>query len=138
MMQSKLFLLFPLGSTLLNLLLALWIIKSARADLIPTARESSIVQLCGIAGESTLNCDGTGTIIATTDFVGRHPLSLEDTRDDSCLQKMPDYDFMACVKRDVASFYEEEEGSMVEEKPKFRGQASKFVNMSPERLDLYW
>jgi hypothetical protein len=51
---------------------------------------------------------------------------------------MPDYDFMACVQRDVALFYEEEEGSMVEKKPEFKGQASKFVNMSPERLDLYW
>jgi hypothetical protein len=137
MMKSKVYLLFPLGTTFLNLLLALWIIRSARADLIPASRESSIVQLCGITGKSTIYCDGTGAIIATADFA-EHRLPSVDTRNDSCLQKMPDYNFMACVQRDVALFYEEEEGSMVEVKPKFKGQASKFVNMSPERLDLYW
>ena len=64
--------------------------------------------------------------------------SLEQDEEDPMLQQMPDVDFKAYVRKDISSFYGEEPGSRTEKTPKFNGQAGKFVNMSPERLSLYW
>ena len=58
--------------------------------------------------------------------------------EDPMLAKMPGLDFKAYRRADISSFYQEERGSRTEKKPNFTGQAGKFVNMSPERLDLYW
>ena len=57
---------------------------------------------------------------------------------DPMLAKMPDYDFWAYRRADISSFYQEPPGTRVEQTPSFNGQAGKFVNMSPEKLDLYW
>lgn len=84
---------------------------------------------------ATENFDCDNSIVVAGDYDSRlHEIE----RESSNLKKMPDYDFMAYVRRDVATFYQEEEGSKTETTPKFKGQAGKFVNMSPERLDLYW
>ena len=61
-----------------------------------------------------------------------------DDEKDTMLQKMPGLDFEAYVRADIATFYGKEPGTMVEAKPSFRGQAGKFVNMSPRPLALYW
>ena len=60
------------------------------------------------------------------------------TEEDPKLAKMPGFDFKAYRRADISSMYREAPGSRIEKKPAFRGQAGKFVNMSPERLDLYW
>lgn len=62
----------------------------------------------------------------------------EDDEKDPMLQKIPGMDFEAYVRADIATFYGKEPGTMVERKPRFQGQAGKFVNMSPEPVALYW
>jgi hypothetical protein len=57
---------------------------------------------------------------------------------DPMLARMPGLDFMAYKRPDISSMYREAPGSRHEKIPSFKGQAGKFVNMSPERLDLYW
>lgn len=42
------------------------------------------------------------------------------------------------TRKDISSFYNEEAGSRVEKNPEFRGQAGKFINISPHRVELYW
>ena len=54
------------------------------------------------------------------------------------LRKMPGYDFKAYVRADISSFYQEPPGSRTEFEPSFNGQAAKFVNMSPDKVGLYW
>jgi len=54
------------------------------------------------------------------------------------LAKMPGLDFSAYRRRDTSAMYSEAPGSRQEKIPSFKGQAGKFVSMSPERLDLYW
>ncbi len=62
----------------------------------------------------------------------------EETEEDPMLAKMPGFDFKAYRRGDISRMYREDPGSRMEKKPAFKGQAGKFVNMSPERLDLYW
>jgi hypothetical protein len=61
-----------------------------------------------------------------------------DEEEDPMLMKMPTVDFKAYRRADISSFYQEHAGSREEKVPRFRGQAGKFVNMSPDQLDLYW
>jgi hypothetical protein len=65
------------------------------------------------------------------------PLEAE-VEEDPMLVQMPDVDFKAYRRADISSFYQEPPGSRTEKRPAFQGQAGKFVNMSPESLDLYW
>lgn len=46
--------------------------------------------------------------------------------------------FNAYKRADISSFYQDAPGSRQETEPIFQGQAGKFINMSPDRLDLYW
>jgi prolyl 4-hydroxylase len=62
----------------------------------------------------------------------------DDEEEDPMLMQMPDVDFKAYVRKDISSMYDEEPGSRVEKTPRFNGQAAKMVNMSPDRLSLYW
>lgn len=59
---------------------------------------------------------------------------------DPLLRPMPEpfSHFHAYTRADISSFYQEPAGSRVEQEPAFPGQAGKFVNMSPERLELHW
>jgi prolyl 4-hydroxylase len=54
------------------------------------------------------------------------------------LQRMPTFDFDAYVRADVSTFYGEEPGTREEFVPDYEGQAGKFVNLSPDRVSLYW
>jgi prolyl 4-hydroxylase len=131
-MKSRLFLVFPLVSTVLNVLVACWLIHRTSSELIPALQEASQVGLCGIDGAA---CNEDDSISVTADFQNPAPTKASD---DPYLKKMPDYDFYAYVRKDISSFYQEEWGSRDEHTPAFKGQAGKFVNMSPDRLDLYW
>lgn len=63
----------------------------------------------------------------------------DDHEEDPMLRPMPGYDnFKAYVRADVSAFYKEEPGSRKEYEPAFNGHACKFINMSPERVALYW
>lgn len=65
-------------------------------------------------------------------------LPLDEDDEDPMLAKMPGLDFKAYRRADISSMYREAPGSRVEQTPHFNGMAGKFVNMSPERLDLHW
>jgi hypothetical protein len=86
---------------------------------------------------------GSDQVVCPTDYFK----DLEDTEDeeqekeveeDPMLMKMPGLDFKAYRRADISSFYQEPPGFRIEQTPAFTGQAGKFVNTSPERLDLYW
>ena len=66
----------------------------------------------------------------------------DEEEEDPMLAKMPGLDFKAYRRADISSMYRDAPGfrsrSRTEQKPRFSGMAGKFVNMSPERLDLYW
>jgi len=63
----------------------------------------------------------------------------DDEEEDPMLREMPGTNgFKAYVRADIATFYGREPGSMIESPPQFNGQAAKFVNMSPERVTMYW
>lgn len=65
------------------------------------------------------------------------PSPADSDYDDPQLQWMPEFNFLAYVRRDVASFYRQD-ADRKEQVPAFQGQAGKFINMSPDPLDLYW
>eukprot|EP00934_Nitzschia_sp_Nitz4_P004919 Nitzschia sp. Nitz4//scaffold193_size40683//33718//35395//NITZ4_007505-RA/size40683-augustus-gene-0.58-mRNA-1//-1//CDS//3329540297//4909//frame0 len=94
------------------------------------------------ADRQCTNLDGDGSCMASYPSAqGEVKLIkpiLEPVEDDPMLEQMPGLDFKAYRRADISSFYREAPGSRVEQEPKFNGQAGKFVNMSPERLDLYW
>mmetsp|Transcript_17611 Transcript_17611/g.24830 ORF Transcript_17611/g.24830 Transcript_17611/m.24830 type:complete len:606 (+) Transcript_17611:32-1849(+) len=46
--------------------------------------------------------------------------------------------FQAYVIPDVSTFYQETPGSMIAKIPRYKGLAGKFINLSPQKLDLYW
>lgn len=64
--------------------------------------------------------------------------SYDENEEDPNLKLIPGTNFKAYTRADVATFYGEEPGSHEEKKPNFQGQAGKFINMSPERVDLWW
>jgi len=92
----------------------------------------------GLAGRS-VNSEGEYLVGLDGDFE-EHTLQQQqqDDKEDPQLVQMPGLNFKAYVRADIATFYREEPGTRVEHKPDYTGQASKFVNMSPERTDLYW
>lgn len=62
----------------------------------------------------------------------------EEEEEDVLLQTMPGTDFKAYVRADIATFYGKEPGSLIEQTPIFNGQAGKFINMSPQKVSLWW
>jgi len=66
------------------------------------------------------------------------PQDLTEPEEDPMLKKMPGVEFKAYVRADIATFYRQEPGTMTEKTPAYKGQAGKFVNMSPETLTLWW
>jgi hypothetical protein len=60
----------------------------------------------------------------------------EELGEDPMLQQMPTADFKAYKRQDISSMYQELPGTRIERTPKFQGLAAKFINMSPQRLDL--
>eukprot|EP00980_Cylindrotheca_fusiformis_P024780 scaffold12450_cov95-Cylindrotheca_fusiformis.AAC.2 len=71
-------------------------------------------------------------------FAQRTPYGdlIPEDEEDPMLQQMPTVDFKAYRRADISSMYQEPPGSRTEATPRFNGQAGKFVNMSPDNLDL--
>jgi hypothetical protein len=85
--------------------------------------------------------DINGACRASEYFFPEDQLTLQpedDNEEDPMLAKMPGLDFKAYRRADISSMYREDPGVRAEKTPRFQGQAGKFVNMSPERLDLHW
>lgn len=142
-MKPNLYLTLPLIATLLDILWACFLLHVHPSNVVAyhipavqeipaTAESVELPDLCGI--EDGDHVCGVGLSNAGTWSAADE---IED-EEDPMLQQMPDVDFKAYVRRDISSFYGEDPGSRTEKKPSFRGQAGKFVNMSPERLSLYW
>lgn len=58
--------------------------------------------------------------------------------DDPNLKVMPNHGFKAYVRPDISTFYKEKPGRRKPTAHAFNGLAGKFINMTPERLNLYW
>ena len=133
------YLAIPLIATVLDMLWACFLFQhhQAVADIpatqeIPATAESiELPDLC--IGDAPV-CD-TGAV--TADAGTWTKVEEDEDEQDPMLKEMPN-GFKAYVRKDISSFYREEPGSRIEKTPKFKGQAGKFVNMSPERLSLYW
>lgn len=142
-MRSRVYLALPLVATVLDLLWACFLFHhhQAVADLpgvqeIPaTAEAVELPDLC-IGDAPVCNNDAA---VSDADAVTWKQVQDDDEEEDPQLMSMPDYpEFKAYVRKDISSMYQEKPGSRKEKTPKFNGQAGKFVNMSPERLSLYW
>lgn len=144
-MRPNLYLTIPLLATLLNMLWACFLLRVHPSDAVAnnspaiqeipaTSETAELPDLCGTAEGGSQVCR------ASLSDAGTWAPSFEEVEDeeDPMLQQMPDVNFKAYVRQDISSFYGEDPGSRTEAKPSFNGQAGKFVNMSPERLSLYW
>jgi hypothetical protein len=106
-------------------------------------RLASMIQLDRRQQCSVLDFAGVSSCGSDTDVVVEphrsEMLSVASRpEEDPMLAKMPGIDFMAYRRADISTIYGEAPGSRQEKVPAFQGQAGKFVNMSPERLDFYW
>jgi hypothetical protein len=90
---------------------------------------------CAILGDDNAVCSCDSITIGSDDFFGAADPLVEE---DPMLVEMPGYNFKAYKRADISSFYQESYGSRTEVTPAFRGQAAKFQNISPQRLELIW
>jgi prolyl 4-hydroxylase len=129
-MKTVYFLTLPVAATVLNLIVAAACIghyNKATAQPVLLGTRLGDNRCISVTGE---HCDEYDNFA----------LKGEDQADDEepMLQLLPGTDFKAYVRADVATFYGEEPGSRVETKPKFNGQAAKFINLSPYPVHLNW
>jgi prolyl 4-hydroxylase len=134
-MKSELFLLLPVAATLFNLLFALELNHAhSKVDAQPVVNEAYVDRCADNSlGECYLPLDDY-----RKEDAENFEHDLVDPEQDPMLKLIPGTDFKAYVRADVATFYGQEPGSMKERKPSFKGQAGKFINMSPDRVSLYW
>lgn len=128
------FLCLPLLATAGNLVFAILFLPSP-----PSVSAQGIpAQYEGVGGESVcINTLEEGSCEPDTS----KNISIEEAilaSNDPNLKEMPNQNgFRAYVRPDISSFYKETPGR----KPsthQFNGQAGKFINMTPERFNLYW
>jgi hypothetical protein len=133
--KSELFLLLPVGVTVFNILFALQLNHAhSKVDAQPVVNEAYIDRCADNSlGECYLSLDDY-----RKEDAEKFEPDLVDSEQDPMLKLIPGTDFKAYVRADVATFYGQEPGSMKERKPSFKGQAGKFINMSPDRVWLYW
>jgi hypothetical protein len=147
-MKSHIYLTLPVATTALNLLFAYFIIKNKAVSV--DAQSANNGGLEGIQGRSQCTrIDAGQGVLCTENSTKDYSQFMDETETDELLEeeeededpmlaKIPGLDFKAYRRADISSFYQEPPGSRTEKKPSFTGQAGKFVNMSPERLDLHW
>jgi len=135
------YLAIPLIATVLDMLWACFLFQHHQAVVadIPAAQEipataeaTELPDLC--IGDAEV-CNAAAVSDASASWSKEHE---QEDEEDPMLKQMPDVNFKAYVRKDISSMYGEEPGSRTEKTPRFNGQAGKFVNMSPERLSLYW
>lgn len=142
-MRSKFYLAFPIIVTVLDMLWGLFLFHHhqtiadgqipAAQEIPATAEATELPDLC-IGDEPVCSTAAVSDAGASWKNVNA---AVED-EEDPMLMQMPDIDFKAYVRKEISSMYGEEPGSRVEATHSFTGQAGKFVNMSPERVSLYW
>jgi hypothetical protein len=137
-MKSELFLALPVLVTLFNVSLAILFYGVHNSDAQPVLQE-------GLAGRCLDNTGEAFHVALEEYLLGNDTLNdaiaeetVEDDGEEPQLMKMPGINFKAYVRADIATFYREKPGSRVVHKPDFNGQAGKFVNMSPDPVDLHW
>jgi prolyl 4-hydroxylase len=138
-MKRNAYLALPVLATLVNVPLALLFCGTRKVAAQPVLTEALVghctnddAEMCVFDLESYLDSqlkDDQEKVVPETE---------EDNDLDPNLQLIPGTNFKAYVRADISTFYGKEPGSRQEKKPDFRGQAGKFVNMSPERVDLWW
>lgn len=128
------FLWLPIIATVSNLALAFLFLRSTavHAQNIPAQYE-------GVGGESVcLNAKEEGICQSAS----TKNISIEEAipaSDDPALKEMPNHDgFKAYVRPDISTFYKEKPGTRKPSSHRFNGLAGKFINMTPEPLNLYW
>jgi hypothetical protein len=146
-MKSDYFLAVPVLATVCNVLLAIAVIihhshhaiaQPILTDvLIPRGLERSGEECMFDMSEYAAAFDDMHNEAATDDSPVA-PFMTSADHPDPMLASMPGTNFMAYKRADISSFYREEPGSRVETTPSYKGQACKFVNMSPFRVSVYW
>ena len=143
MIHGYFYLCLPVMATALNLALVVLVFsnspKTALASLVPVqyekVRTSSSNCINGEGESEGHSCTATYVFAPENITIDEGPI---DAAHDPCLMQMPNRDFKACVRPDSATFYQKEPGSMRPKTHVFKGQAGKFVNLTPDRLSLYW
>lgn len=124
----------PVLATASNLALALLFLRAPK-----TFAENIPAQYEGIGRDSSVcmnNADDNSCRVEPA-----MNISIEEAipaSDDPNLKEMPSNGFKAYVRPDISTFYKEKPGSRKPSSHAFNGQAGKFINMTPERLNLYW
>jgi prolyl 4-hydroxylase len=153
-MKTEVLLTLPLAATMINLLLVILfvgadhrshaqsVVHESAGGVAQTAAsnvDAQCVDSAGNAQQCKQVAPSVNTASPVTDQVA--DLSIEDVESetkDPMLRRMPTFDFDAYVRADVSTFYQEPPGTREEFEPDFEGQAGKFVNLSPDRVTLYW
>jgi len=146
-MKSAVYLTLPIVATVFNMLLALQFnqrhsnatAQPARAVINHIDADRCLDNLGGVGGlhfENFLERSTDPYEVFWKDAIAEKSEAEEE--EDPMLKLMPGTDFKAFVRADIATFYGHELGSMKEKTPSFTGQAGKFINMSPDRVSLYW
>ena len=131
------YLCFPVVATGVNLILAFlfsnYASKASATSLMHAQHER------GIIGKDDKDVEYNDYCMAPS--IVPHNISVGGpvaAANDPYLRQMPNMNFKAYVRPDVSTFYREEPGSRQPSPHNFNGQAGKFINMSPDRLGLYW
>lgn len=152
------FVLLPFAMSALNLLIVSLLLQSHHSNSQPVfLQEGEIIAAHSNAGVftqklSSLDDDDDNSVIIHGNgdiddskqqrYMSSAVKEIYDDREeeeDPMLKTMPGTSgFKAYVRADIASMYGLEPGSIVEQNPKFNGQAGKFVNMSPNTVSLWW
>lgn len=141
-MRSVFFLALPVMATMANLLFASFLVtvfqpSKVTAQLQPGHIDNLRLGLRPTEPEPFLNLEEE----AIRKSVEEESCDEPDEKD-PMLKPMPidqpPYFKDVYTRQDISSFYQEEPGSKKEFTPEFKGQAGKFINISPHRMELYW
>lgn len=144
-MRSEYFLALPVAVTIFNLLFALQLNPAySKVEAQPVVGEA-LIDRCVDNGNDECSLPLDNLFDRRVDDLeveaeAEESVAHQDDKDDEdpMLELIPGTDFKAYKRADIATFYGQEPGTMTEKKPSFRGQAGKFINMSPDRVSLYW
>ncbi|CAB9497067.1 Probable prolyl 4-hydroxylase [Seminavis robusta] len=142
-MKSAFYLALPLAATVLNLLFAsfLVVVFQPRKANAQVNIENLRLGFRPTEPEPYLTLQEETRKLSTEEQSCVEPQN-EDDEVDPMLKPMPidqpPFYKNVYTRADISSFYGEEPGSRVEKTPSFQGQAGKFINVSPHRMELYW